>query len=156
MRMSVICAAAWIHVDFHGLCCFWAPCWCEWSVLPPEAMVMSLDLCCHQGLWWCPWPLQWQRALMMSIYGLYCHRRPRWGLWHMLTPETRWISLILAGCHRKPGVSPWSMFLLTVKGKEASFAMVLMTAESQLRKTQKLLWQSYSYSTPPPHPELIA
>jgi hypothetical protein len=33
--------------------------------------------------------------------------------------------------------SPWSLFLLTVKVKEATFAVILMTADSQLREENR-------------------
>lgn len=35
-------------------------------------------------------------------------------------------------CHQKPFVSPRSVLLLTVKGKEVTFTVVLMTAGSYL------------------------
>lgn len=37
-------------------------------------------------------------------------------------------------CRQKPCGSPESVLPLTVKGKEATIAMVLMTADAQLRK----------------------
>lgn len=37
-------------------------------------------------------------------------------------------------CHQKPRGSPRSMLLLTVKVKEATSAIVLLTTDSQLRK----------------------
>lgn len=38
-------------------------------------------------------------------------------------------------CLQKPHVSPRSMLPLTIKGKEAAFATVLMAVDSQLRNT---------------------
>lgn len=49
-------------------------------------------------------------------------------------------------CHQKPCESPWSMLLMHGKGKEMTFAMVLMTANSQLRKRNIV---SVTNPTPP-------
>lgn len=77
------------------------------------------SLCCPWGLWWCPWPLQEDGCV--DVCGLHCYLRPCWALWHiLLSSETVCKSMICAS--------------LIVKGKEAMFAMVLMTTDSQLRK----------------------
>lgn len=100
--MWVACAATLGHIDVQSPWCHWRPCLGLWfyqsgdcvyahglcyhrrpgryleSVLPPEAMLLSMDwasardhisarglccpgsdidslcLCCRQGLWWCP------------------------------------------------------------------------------------------------------
>jgi hypothetical protein len=50
----------------------------------------------------------------------------------MLTPEA--IQMHMVRATQKPGRSTSPMFLLTIKGKKASFAVVAMTADSQLKK----------------------
>lgn len=95
---------------------------------------------CHMRSWWEPWPVLMPRATMVSVahsvikscqvdvYGLHCHQRPCLGLWRLLT-ETLWMFVVWAVAR-----SRWSLLPLTVKGKEGSFATVLMTADPQLRK----------------------
>lgn len=104
-RMSLVCAAAWIHVNIFWLCLHYqGPCldlWCccscgLLSFLPPKAIQISiictaawtqvdvLGLCCHWGLHWCSWPMQQHRATEdhTEIGRIFWHQRPC--LWSML------------------------------------------------------------------------
>ena len=77
----------------------------------------------------------------VDVHGLCCCWEPWWCLWSVLLLESMLQSIIhaitkghinvCALCSlQKPCGSPWS---LTVKGKEGSFAVVLMNADSWLR-----------------------
>lgn len=77
--------------------------------------------------------MQQRATLTVTVYtatgdhaearGVCCHQRPCERLWPMLSPETMWKSVIQA------------VLLLTAEGNETAFAVVLMTVDSQLRKT---------------------
>ena len=56
---------------------------------------------------------------VVSASVVYCSRSTVQCLWSMLSPETMW--------------KPMMVLTLTVKSKEAAFAMVSMTADAQLR-----------------------
>jgi hypothetical protein len=116
--------------------------WCPWAILSPEAMLMcvawvaaydQVDICgpCSlQEPLWCPWPI--------------CGLGPCWYLWLMLSLKAMGMGVVCAVtyshtddcglfCSHIPYGSPWSTLLLTVKSNEDSFALVLMTADSQLK-----------------------
>lgn len=57
----------------------------------------------------------------------------------VLMPEAMQIDVHCLFCHQKPCVSLRSMLAPTVKDKGVTFAMVLMTADLQLRKGQRRL-----------------
>lgn len=102
------------------------------TCVDPDAMLMSvaydatesmasrghivvLDLYYH-GL---PRLVMWQRAVLMS----------------MVCTTTGDHAEVCGPCqYWRPCGYLWFMFLLTAKGKEGTFAMVLMTTHSQLRK----------------------
>lgn len=54
--------------------------------------------------------------------------------------------------HQKTHGSPWSMFLLSVKSKAVSFAVILMIADTLLRKrdTEGFPDNPYPHPNPPP------
>lgn len=108
------CASTWDHGDARSMLLLRA--------MSGPGVLLSWVLC------WCPWPLLPLRAMIEvlasavakdNIYGngVCYHQRPR--------------DLC---CLQKSCVGPWSMLPLTVKGKEATFAIVLVTTDSQLRK----------------------
>jgi hypothetical protein len=80
------------------------------------AMLMSMPSC-DQELYWCLWSIP-PKAMGMSTV---C--------------AATWSHVNVHGlcCSQKPCGHPWSLLSLTVKGKHASFAMVAMIADSQLR-----------------------
>lgn len=56
-----------------------------------------------------------------------------------LPPETVWISVVHAITRSHAEVREWQVLWLTVKGKEASFAVASMTADSPWRKEHRRL-----------------
>lgn len=136
LLMSMFSVTTKGYADIHGLCCtmkpsWWRLCycqgsyWCEWLVLFPEAIVMSLACATKSddgvhGLWS-------SRKLCVSMLCTCwnpCHSADIWDR----------VDVCDLCCLQKPCISPWSKFLMTVKCKETTFAKVLMTIESQLRK----------------------
>lgn len=134
--------AAGCHVDVCGGQCYHqSTSRCSWSVLQPEAILMSIGQVLLGTTWWlwptlpqkpccCPCPVLPQWAMIRSmvcavavgrvkVYGQNWHRRPCWGQWHILTPVTIWMSFIYAVMETMLK----SMVLLTVKDKEASFGL---------------------------------
>lgn len=139
----MVCLDTWDHavghIDVHVIWYHPGPWRYSWSVLPPEALLMSAD-CAYWKPWepcWSPWyccirdqvdvhtmwiPIWIPECMFMSVdwiviedfvckCGLYCYRRPCWGQWTCL--------------HWKPGGylqipyrSLWSKLLLTVNSKE--------------------------------------
>lgn len=120
MWMPMVCAAAWSHADVYGLCCHWRP---------------------RQ----CPWPVLWSRTIMVpvvhtvakdyiNVCDLNCCKRPCWGSWSMLMDAGGHVDVYgTCAISRNPCVSSWSMLPLIVNVKEASAAVVSMTADLQLR-----------------------
>lgn len=143
-----------IHV-FHQ-----RPCWYPWSVLLPEVLLIytghaaagKLDmsgLCCYLRPCWCPelyscWELRWYPRLVLQQRAIWVS---------VLPPEIMLRSLTHADIRPSqcPCVSPWSMFPLTVKGKKATFAVVMMTADSQLRKRDLYIFCDNLYPPTPPY-----
>lgn len=174
MFMSMGQAATGIgHIDISGLLCLLSPwwclgpcchrgprqdlwsycslamCWCLWPVLPPKARWMS-TLCA----------LDW---IHVDVCGLCCRWVPCQRVWPELSSETTLMSVACAEaeghvdvcglyCCQKPRGSPWSLLPLTIKGKEASFAVVLMITDSQLRMGDtEGLWENLSPPSLPPN-----
>lgn len=109
------------HIDISSPCCHQGTCWCLWS-------------CCGQGMCWCPWSLL-----------------PLVAMWMFPVCIATWDNADVHGpwCSPKSYGSWWLMLLPTVKGKVASFAVVLVTGDSQLRKKhRRLLWQPLLLPTP--------
>lgn len=93
-------------VDVHGLFCLWGPCWCKWPVQPLRAMMASAP-----------------HAVAEDCVDV------------CVSTATADHSAVRGICwYTRPCENPRSMLLLMVKGKEAAFATVLMTADSQMRK----------------------
>lgn len=142
------------HVRVYDLCCHPRPCW---SFLPAEA-TMRFTVCTspedcvtiQMGTVCAP-----SRGHVV-VHGLCYHRRVCWCLWSVLLPEAMLISMVLAEgcvdvrgpcCQQKLCGSPWSMLPLTLKGKQASFVVVSMTADSQLRMLKKKKLKESIYSS---------
>lgn len=148
--MSVACVKTKCHVDVYGLCYSMKPCWCEWAKLPLRAMLSH-----HLKTCWCPRPVLLLRAVMVSLASVpiegcvnvmgYCYPRPCWGPWYV--PEAMWMSVVCAVVRNLTHASAG------YKSQGSYFYMVLITADSQLRKTdidRRLLWQPLSpYPLPP-------
>ena len=58
--------------------------------------------------------------------------------------------------HQKPCGDPWSMFSLTVKIKEATFAEILMAEDAQLRGRDMESFCDNPYLPPLPTPKVVA
>lgn len=126
--MLMVCAAAWSHVDIQGLCCHrenWQlcdlcchlrSCWCSWLVLLPRATMVSMALAGQKTLLM---PLVVQETMLRSV------------AW---SDTGEHVGVRGLCCFQKPCVSSCSVFLLSVMGTEVVFIMVLMTADSQLRR----------------------
>lgn len=123
--MSVGCAATESHVNVSDLNCHLRQCWCPWSVLTLRAEMRSMaHAAAAKGC--------------VDVHSLCCYGRPCWGLCHVLTPET--VDVCGLCCWQKPCRSPWLLLSLTVKVKKTTFAMLLMAANSQLRKKNIILF----------------
>lgn len=125
-------AGAASHVDILGLCYHEGLCGCQWSVLPPRP-------CWCLWLWWYLRPKLWQKAVLMII----------------VYTATRDGAEVQGTCWRPRECECWwSVLPLTGKGKEATFAIVSMIVDSQLKMTdnRKFLWQPLHQPnlTPPP------
>lgn len=57
-------------------------CWCSWSVMPPETMLVSV-VCAPTGG-------------HTEVSDLYCHQRPYGGPWSTLMLEVMWMSVVSA------------------------------------------------------------
>lgn len=113
----LVCPAAGGHTEVCGHCCSQMQCECPWSA-PAGDHVDVCHLLYHQRSHGCPWSVPPLETMLRS----------------MVCADARGhVDICCPWCHQKPCGSSWSMFPLTVKGKEASFAMVLMTVDSQLR-----------------------
>lgn len=146
MLMTVAYAATKGHDTVHGLSCSHGLCWCSWSFLPAEAtkrcMVCAAEGCVDIQMCMVCAPSRGH----VDVHGLCYHRRLCWCLWFVLLPETMLMSMVLAEglvdvrgprCQQKLCGSPWSLLPLTLKGKQASFVVVSVTTDSQLKKKIK-------------------
>lgn len=155
LLMCMACAATW----GHGLCFHQGPFWglwscftlgpceypwlcyhqrsrgCPWSVLPPEAELSSADSIAVRGYvdtWDCI-----AAEGHDGVCGLCC------GQGH--------VDVCGLYSHQKPCGSSWSVLLLTIKGKEAPFVVVLMTADLTVNNEscRRLLWWIVPLRVPP-------
>lgn len=126
----------WLHKEFNSFqsckkpyLCHWRSCWYMWPVLLPEARPC-----------WYLWSMLLLRDMLIfmghvdSICGPYYHWKP-WGC--SCSGAATWIhtdvhGLAIAKDHVEVH-APWSMLLLTIKGKEVSSVVVLMTVDSPVR-----------------------
>lgn len=123
IQMSLVCASTWIHDHVYGLCCHQWP-YDTWG----HVDVFGLS-CCWQ-LWWCLWSLQWQQAITVSMVLTDTeHHAENCGMfWHQS-------SCIFHGLCCLPETMCTSMIHVpTCKGQGSYFVIILMTANSQLRK----------------------
>lgn len=151
------------NISVHGPYCGLRPCWYLWSILlsnvmlvfmvlpQPGALLMPVfhvttrghmdvySLCWHLKPFWYLWSMMPQVAmlpprdvLIMSMVS--AATRDHTEVHGSCRLDARG-HLDVCGpyCHQKPGGSSWPMLLLTVKVKKVSFAVVSMTADSQLR-----------------------
>jgi hypothetical protein len=148
LLMCVACSVALGHVDVCSLQCCLRLCWYLWPMLPPGAMsglwsccsvycpdglvttkghADILALCCCPKLCWCPWPGLSPAFVLVSractaigdhaeVYGMCWCRRLGGCPWSIMLSDTMWQSMLHAA--------------LTVKDKEASFAVVQVTTAS--------------------------
>lgn len=133
-QASVACAAVWRHVDVLVLWCQLGSCGWGHPVLSSEAILMSVLCAATEGPCLGLQSVLVHESLLVSVahavtrghaevYGTCWHGRTGGCQGSVLLPDTMW--------------SQWSVLLLTVQDKEASSAVVLMTADSQLRETWK-------------------
>lgn len=98
------------HRVVCGLCCTLKPCWClwiklpEWSVLPSEAILVSVVQVTSEGFVW----FRGHITVRSCVCYLNCPQEPSRGL--------------------------WSMLLMTVKSKEAPLAVVSVIVDARLRE----------------------
>lgn len=119
MRMSMVYAVAWSHVDIYGLSWRLRPCWCSCPVLP-RAVMMSVASA-ETILMCVVCTAAWDHAEVCGI--------------------CRCVDVCGQCFCQKSCVNSWSILPLTVKNKEDTSAMVLMTTDSQLIGHRRLLWQ---------------
>lgn len=108
---TVVCSLK-LYQGCAGTCgqyCCLRPCWCpwqhQWSVMPLEAMLVSLSHVatesnvdvhglCHvhlPGPWWCLWSILLHEAMLMFIF---YHHRPNRSPWTGLILEAMLISMV--------------------------------------------------------------
>jgi hypothetical protein len=108
----------WAHVASGGLCQVYV--WLHYPNADGSSVPM-LPPC------WCLWAMRLPRAMLTWI--LCSATRD-----HVKASGTCWcwdhVDAHGPSCHQKPKGSPWSMLLLTVKAKEATYAMPLLTIDS--------------------------
>lgn len=105
MWISIVCPTAWNHIEVCEPCCWYpGPYWCGWPVLPSEAKLMCVV-----------WAVSEDLVLVCGPMAAGDHVR-------------------ILCCGRKPSGGPWSVHLLTVKSKEDYVAMILVMADTQLRR----------------------
>lgn len=108
MLVYMACAETWSHVDdVCSLCCNRGPCWFQWYSSAGGHRVTirgRVDCTAAEGH---DCNLKPRAVLMVcTVTGDHAD-----GLWSMLTPKAKWMSI-------------YNLLLLTVKHKEASFAVV--------------------------------
>lgn len=119
VRSLPVATKMWAACDFSQgpCCCLWSY-WSQGQVddhVVPKAMRMSMVCCCLKPWWsplarllpetyWCRWPILPLETVLRSMARAYT--------------RGRWTSNLC--CSQIPYESPCSMFLLTVKDKEAS------------------------------------
>lgn len=172
LLISMVCALAqgscgclWIGLSNDlSICYQWPcdenlpvlrPCWCLWICIVIVAVAKGhVEVHSHTTA-----------SSSGNVHGMktteghkdigdLCHSlMPRWCPWVMLPLV---VMLVLMACpdnghqidvsgsyfHQNPCGTLWSVLSLTVKDKEAAFAMALITADSGLRKSRRLLWES--------------
>lgn len=130
---SMVFVATIEHIDVCGLYCSLMPCWCLWAVLLPGPILMwvtssatwgNVNVCvwaASQGLVWVYGP----NVVSGSSHGLCCHQK-RCG-------------------------SSQSVFLVTLKSKEATIDVILMITNAHLRWGDKkgVCYNLYSHHLPP-------
>lgn len=142
------------HADVCGLHFHLSPSLFLWSMLspPPRILLRSMVLLQPGTCWYL-----WLKAI--DVHGLSSCLNPCLYLWSLLPPETmlrsmmswHWGHVDVCGLsyHQKPCRSPWSVFPLSIKGKEASFVVVSITAVSTVKekRRRRLLWQPLLHLT---------
>lgn len=155
MHTAMVCAASWSHTHVHRLCCCSSrTCWCEW---PELRLWWCLSSCCHRGLYLGPWsyfsPVHIHATMVcaaawchVGFRGSCCGPGPNWCEWLVLPPEVSfwgpclglWCCcsrglVVVCAVARKHVEAHDPCSWLWRKNKEATFAVILMTADSQLR-----------------------
>lgn len=150
--MSMFSVTTKGYADIHGLCCRMKPSWWQLVVLLPGFILVWMACSvpwdhsdvlglCHQEWWRCPRTVKQQKTVCIQLCTCWnpCHSADIWNR----------VDVCDLCCLQKPCISPWSKFLMTVKCKETTFAKVLMTIESQLRKrTREGFCDNLTFSSP--------
>lgn len=126
------CAAIWSHVDVWGPCCHLRQCLCLWPLLKATIVPVTYAV------------------VNSTLMSMVCAATRNYVevQWYMLLLEAMWISMIMLPESRR---SLWSVLPLTIKGREASCAMVLMTANSWLElRDIDGFYDNISFPAPPP------
>lgn len=146
------------HVDIHVLWCHQRPCWCQGSMQSLRAILVSVILlwpgnhisvcgpCYHWRPCGGPWSMLPLEIILMSLActapedhdsscGPCCHKGTCWWSWSMLSQKAMWTFIIcIPANYNEQG---------------SFFAVVLITAESHLRKRdiEGFCDNHYTYST---------
>lgn len=125
------CVGVWGRVtaegraDVYGLSCSLKPCWCLYALLPLGVILIRVVCAVTWGPSWRPW--FWLSPRALSVFMVL--RQPRVGgaggvreagSWSVLSPENMWKPVVCAPAN-------W-------KEQQATFAVISMAANSQLRK----------------------
>lgn len=101
----------------------------------------------YPGPYWCAWPVLQLEAILMCVV---------WAVskGHVLVcgPTAGRDHVLGLCCGQKPSGGPWSVHLLTVKSKVGAVAMVLVTADTQLRRYM----EGFCEPLPQPHTKVTA
>lgn len=165
--MHVVSVAVWNHVDVHDLCRPLRP----WSVLPPKAILGSVFLL-HLGPMWIstallPSTVKWMSRSVLPPAAIFSSAdcvavRGCVDAWDCIAAEGHdgvcglWydqgrVDVCGLYSHQKLHGSSWPVSLLTVKGNVAPFAVVVMTADSQLTmRAPEGFCDCFSPPRPPP------
>lgn len=138
--------AAMLSVDVPAPYGHWQPGRCPWSVLQPEAMLMSKgESCCHQRPYRCEWLALTPEAMLISVWsGLSLRTLSRsvillWSgpcLWSVMSPESM----------RKPTISAPA----NGKGLGSYFGKDVDNWRCTFEKDEhgRLLWPQHSHPSP--------
>lgn len=103
MKIFMVCAVTWVHIDIQEPCCPWGPYWCEWPALPPETIVVTRSQLLLKDILGTETALQLGPEVMCGPIWCPCPIFPqeaKHNPWPMLLPDPWWYPD--PWCHRAP------------------------------------------------------
>lgn len=167
----VIYAITWIYDDIWLCTATKDHVWVHGTAAARVCFVVH-GPCYHQQSFRCPWHVLQSKPMLVSagltaakrhahLSNLHCHLSPGWypvvwtnikGLFWVYGYSTARNHVGGLCCHKKLCGGPWSMLCLTVKNKEATFTVIPMTADAELRGNhmEGFYYNLYSHSNSSP------